>query len=67
MSYISLLSVYQEVNVPRHASRYSNLVSVELSEESFTKMTSKQVKKRSKTTKATSSEIEAPSIMELYP
>lgn len=62
------------MNIPRHKSRYSDLPPVDISNESFQRLTFKPRKKEVKgksgknTSAATGKELaEAPSVMELYP
>lgn len=60
------------MNVPRHTNRYSNLVSVEVSDVCFQKLTAKPSKRstRSPTSSSSSCKEESdqgPSLMELYP
>lgn len=56
----------QEVNVPKHTTRYSNLVSVNVSEESVQEMTVRPRKNEYLEPRRTSSQ-EEPNIMDLYP
>ena len=61
----------QEVNIPRHRSRYSDLPSVDISNESFQRLSFKPRKdakpKSGKRSTGSRDTPEAPSIMELYP
>lgn len=55
------------MNVPRHASRYSNLVSVDVPDVSFQKpLVSSKPGKKSKSSNKEESD-QGPSLMELYP
>lgn len=63
--YVLLL---QEVNVPRHVARYSDLVSVDVSEESFQKLTVRLRKREHCEPKRRSAgQAEKPDIMDWYP
>ena len=70
----SIATKIQEVNIPRHKSRYSDLPPVDISNESFQRLTFKPRKKETKGKSGKSNTASsgreaaiAPSIMELYP
>ena len=72
LTFLGLCDIFlQEVNLPRHASRYSDLPPVDISNESFQKLAFKPRTKEAKSGKKTVAGKEtatvAPSIMELYP